>query len=83
MDFEHGPLFVKCLIGFLGPPIATTICWLAAPLLTGIRRRQKRNWSRTEFLLMLLAAYMIFAIAFFHDKIPIRNHEDDPSQLVR
>jgi hypothetical protein len=80
---DHLPLFMRCLIGVLGPPIVTTICWLAGPLLTGIRRRQKRQRNRTEFWLMLLAAYMVFAIALLHNKIHLRTDDDDPSQLVR
>ena len=80
---DHWPLMWRCLIGLLGPPIVTTICWLASPLLTGIRRRQKRQRNKAEFWLMLLAAYMVFAIALLHNKISIRNHDDDPSQLVR
>jgi|HubBroStandDraft_5_1064220.scaffolds.fasta_scaffold1479375_1 hypothetical protein len=79
--FDHWPLFVRCLIGFLGPPITTAICWWASPLLLG--RKQKRKRNRTEFWLMLLAAYMVFAIALLHNKIPVQNKDDDPSQLVR
>jgi hypothetical protein len=33
--------------------------------------------------LMLISAYMIFAIALLHNKIHLRNNDDDPSQLVR
>ena len=64
---------MKCLIGALGPPTVTTICWLAGPLLPGVRR--KRSWA--EFWLMLLAAYVVFAIALTGSKI--RLDIDNPS----
>lgn len=79
MPFNDWPLFVKCLVGVLGPPVVTTFCWLAAPLLPGVRRKR----SSAEFWLMLLAAYIVFAIALAGTKIHLQSGDDDPSQLVR
>jgi len=58
------PLLAKVLIAMPGPPIVTIICWLAGPLLAGARRKRTRKRSWVEFRLMLLAAYLVFAIAF-------------------
>ena len=77
-------LRTKILIGVVGPPIVTTICWLVAPLLTGARhkRTQTRKW--VEFWLMLIAAYLIFAIALAGGHLLIGNDLVDPSsELVR
>jgi hypothetical protein len=80
MLFDDRSFLAKCLIGVFGPPIVTTICWLAGPLLAGIRRKR----SRAEFWLMLLAAYVVFAIALAGSKIHIQSGDDDPSsQLIR
>jgi hypothetical protein len=84
MPFDDLPLFAKVLIAMLGPPIVTIICWLAGPLLAGARRNRTRKRSWIEFRLMLLAAYLVFAIAFLGSHIFNRNGQADPSsQLVR
>ena len=84
MPFDDLPLLAKILIAVVGPPIVTIICWLVGPLLAGSRRERTRTRSWVEFWLMLLAAYLIFALAFggilsFHS-----NDLVDPlSQLIR
>jgi hypothetical protein len=84
VPFDDLPLLAKILIAVVGPPIVTIICWLVGPLLAGSRRDRTRARSWVEFWLILLAAYMIFAIAFegvlsFHG-----NDDVDPSsQLIR
>jgi len=80
----EGSLRAKILIGVVGPPIVTTICWLVAPLLTGARRKRTRPRNWAEFWLMLIAAYLVFAIALAGDHLFIGNDQVDPSsQLVR
>ena len=79
MHFNDWPFLVKCLTGVLGPPVVTAICWLAGPLLAGGRLKR----SSLEFWLMLIAAYVVFAIAVAASKIHIEGGDDDPSQLVR
>ena len=74
----------EVLIAMLGPPIVTIICWLAGPLLAGTRRKETRKRSWVEFWLMLLAAYLVFAIALLGSHISNENGQADPSsQLVR
>ena len=82
MPFDDLPLLTKVLIAIVGPPIVTIICWLVGPLLAGARHGRTRTRSRVEFWLMLLAAYLVFAIACTH--VFNRNDQVDPdSQLVR
>jgi hypothetical protein len=83
MLFDDLPLLAKILIATMGPPIVTLFCWLVGPLLAGVRR--ERTWTRswTEFWLMLLAAYVIFAIALAGVHFHIGDDRGDPSlQLV-
>ncbi len=84
MPFDALPLLAKVLIAAVGPPIVTITCWLVGPLLAGGRRERTRTRSWVEFWLMLLAAYLVFAIAFIG--IHFFNgddHVDPSSQLVR
>jgi heme/copper-type cytochrome/quinol oxidase subunit 1 len=77
-------LRAKILIGVVGPPIVTTICWWVGPLLAGARRKGTRTRNWVEFWLMLIAAYLVFTIALAGDHVFIGNDQIDPSsQLVR
>jgi hypothetical protein len=76
-------LRVKILIGVVGPPIVTTICWLVGPLLAGARRKRTRTRDWVQFWLMLIAAYLVFAIALAGGHLFTGNDQVDPSQLVR
>jgi hypothetical protein len=74
----------KIAVGLVGPPIVTIICWLAGPLLAGFRRREPRPRKWVEFWLMLLAAYLVFAIALAGGRPFVGTENVDPSsQLVR
>jgi hypothetical protein len=84
VPFDELPLLAKILIAVVGPPIVTIICWLVGPLLAGSRRERTRMRSWVEFWLMLLAAYLIFALIFggilsFRGNDPV----DPSSQLIR
>jgi hypothetical protein len=84
MLFDDLPLLTKILIAVVCPPMVTSICWLAGPLLAGSGRERSRTRNWVEFWSMLLASYLIFAVAFggilsFHGN----DHADPSSQLVR
>jgi hypothetical protein len=84
MLFSDLTLRARILIGLLGPPSVTIICWLAGPLVARTRRNRPRPRNWTEFWLMLLAAYLIFAIALSRGHLFEGNGNVDPSsQLVR
>jgi heme/copper-type cytochrome/quinol oxidase subunit 1 len=84
MPFDDFTLRARILIGVFGPPSVTIICWLAAPLWARARHRQTRALNWTEFWLLLLAAYLVFAIALAGGPLFTGNDNVDPSsQLVR
>jgi hypothetical protein len=84
MPFDDLTLRAKILVGLLAPPGVTLICWLLGPLLGGFRRKQVRARKWVEFWLMLLAAYLVFAIALAGGRPFSGNENVDPSsQLVR
>jgi hypothetical protein len=71
----------KLLVGLLAPVMLTLICWLVGPLLTGWR-----NWARsrswTSFWLMLLASYLLFAVALGGARFLNGNDKVDPSSQL-
>jgi hypothetical protein len=78
--FDDLPLLAKVLIATVGPPVVTIFCWLVGPLLAAGRQERTRTRSWVEFWLMLLDAYLVFAIAFLGRHFlaeatrPIRRH---------
>jgi hypothetical protein len=79
--FDDLTLETKILIGLLAPPTLTLICWLAGPLLAGWR-----NWARNRswpgFWLMLLASYLIVAVALAGGRFLSGNDKADPSSQL-
>jgi hypothetical protein len=79
--FDDLPLETKILIGLLAPLTLTLICWLVGPLLTGWRNwARKRSWP--AFWLMLLGAYLVFAIALGGGRFLSGNDKVDPSSQL-
>lgn len=84
MPFDDLSFRAKLVVGLVGPAIVTAICWLADPLLAGLRRNRRRTRKWVEFWLMLIAAYIIFAIALARGHLLTGNDNVDPSsQLIR
>ncbi len=84
MPFFDLTLRARILIGLLGPPSVTIICRLAGPLFVRPRHKRARPRNWTEFWLMLLAAYLVFAIALSGGHLFEGNGNVDPSsELVR
>jgi len=84
MPFDSLPLLTKIFIGLFGPLTVTIICWLVSPLLTGVRHKRTPARKWIEFWLMLIAAYLVFAIALARGHFFSGNDQVDPSsQLVR
>jgi hypothetical protein len=84
MPFDDLTLRAKILIGLFDPPSVTIICWLAGPLLAGARHKRTRTRKWIEVWPMLLAAYVVFAIALAGGRPFTGNENVDPSsQLVR
>jgi hypothetical protein len=84
MLFDDLSLFAKILIGAIAPLLVTIFCWLIGPRLAGSRRNSTRPRRWIEFWLMLLAAYVIFALALWALPHLSGNDRVDPStQLVQ
>jgi hypothetical protein len=77
-------LRVQLLIGLTAPLGLTVLCWLLGRRLPGSRRSGFRMWNDPGFWAMLLAAYVIFALALAGSRFFNRIDRDDPSpQLVQ
>jgi hypothetical protein len=77
-------LRVQLLIGLTAPLGLTVLCWLLGGRLAGSRRPGFRMWNEAGFWAMLIAAYVIFALALAGSRFFDRIDRDDPSpQLVQ
>lgn len=77
-------LRVQLLIGLAAPLGLTVLCWLLGRRLAGSRRPGSRMWNEAGFWAMLIAAYVIFALALAGSRWLNRVDETDPSpQLVQ
>ncbi len=82
MIFDDLSLRLQILLGLIAPPILTLICWFGGRRLA---RVQNQPQSKTGFSALLLAAYLLFAIALYGSRhFAGTAHGDDPSrQLLR
>jgi hypothetical protein len=76
-------LRVQLLIGLTAPLGLTVSCWLVGRRWAGSRRAGFRMWNDADFWTMLLAAYLVFALALAGSRFFNRIDRDDPSQLVQ
>jgi hypothetical protein len=63
MIFDDLPLWAMISASILIPPLITMFCWFAGPRLAGHKMARVWEKSRKELWLMLLASYLIFAVA--------------------
>ena len=74
----------QLLIGLTAPLGLTVLCWLVGRRMSGSRRAGFRMWNDSAFWTMLLAAYIILALALAGSRFFNRTDRDDPSpQLVQ
>jgi hypothetical protein len=72
----------KILIELAAPPALTVICWLASRLVAAVRRGKVRPLG--QFWLLLISAYVMFALALWGGRSLATHERDDPSpELVR
>jgi hypothetical protein len=77
-------LRAQLLLGLTAPLGLTVLCWLLGRRLAGSRRAGFRMWDEAGFWAMLLAAYVIFALALAGSRFFNRIDRDDPfPQLVQ
>jgi hypothetical protein len=82
MELEDLPLLGRILIGVLAPLLLTLICWVAGPRLAGPRRKRTQARSWVEFCLMLVASYVMFAVAVWGGRYLATRERADPSSEV-
>jgi hypothetical protein len=74
----------KLIVELAAPPVITSICWLGSRILSTIQRGKIRPMTGVQFWLLLISAYMMFALALWGDKLVASHERDDPSpDLVR
>jgi hypothetical protein len=74
----------QLLIGLTAPLGLTVLCWLVGRRWASSRRAGSRMCTDADFWTMLLAAYIIFALALAGSRFFNRIDRDDPSpQLVQ
>ena len=84
MPLDSLPLRVQLLIGLIVPPVLTVLCWLIGRRLAGSPRPSFRMWNEAGFWTMLMAAYILFALALAGGRFLNRIDRTDPSpELVQ
>jgi hypothetical protein len=74
----------KIVIELAAPPALTLVCWLVSRLLAGIRPGGVRPMSWVQFWLLLISAYVMFAVTLWGGSYMARHERADPfSQLVQ
>jgi hypothetical protein len=74
----------KIVIELAAPPALTVICWLVSRALAGVQRGKVRPMTWVQFWLLLISAYMMFALALWGGSFLAGHERDDPSpELVQ
>ena len=74
----------QLLIGLIAPLGLTILGWLLGRRLAGSRRPSLKVWNEAGFWALLIAAYVIFALALAGSRFLNRIDDTDPSpQLVQ
>ena len=73
---------LQILVGITVPPILTAVCWIIGRRVAKSSGGAAGNQGRTGFWLMLIAAYVIFALALAGSKFLAKRERADPSSLL-
>ena len=74
----------KIVIELAAPPALTVGCWLVSHGLARVQRGRVRPMTREQFWLLLISAYVMFAVALWGGTYMARHERADPSsQLVQ
>jgi hypothetical protein len=84
MVFGDLSLLQQILIGLTVPPILTVICWFGGRRLARGQRQSAATQNRAGFWAMLIAAYLLFALALVSSRFFAGSDSADPStQMVQ
>jgi hypothetical protein len=73
---------LQILVGITVPPTLTAVCWLIGRRVARSPGADARSQSRTGFWSMLIAAYVIFAMALAGRQFLAKHDRADPSSLL-
>jgi hypothetical protein len=82
MAFDDLSSLLKVLVGLTAPPILTALCWLVGRHMAGSRREGTRGRDGEGFWPMLIAAYLIFALALAGSHCFAGKDDVDPTSRM-
>ena len=82
MPSDDFPLRLQLLVGFTVPPILTAVCWLIGRRVAGAAGGNAGTKGKAGFWSMLIAAYVIFALALAGRHFLATHERADPSELL-
>ncbi|MGC2401811.1 MAG: hypothetical protein WA510_18590 [Acidobacteriaceae bacterium] len=84
MLFDDLSLRTQIILGVIMPPILTLICWFGGRRLVRAQHRPVQPQGKAGFWGLLLAAYLLFALALYSSRFFAGTEHADPStQLVQ
>ena len=82
MSFGDLSLPLQILIALTVPPILTVVCWFGGRRLARSHGERTVTQSRAGFWAMLIAAYLLFAVALATSRFFPGNDSADPSTQI-
>jgi hypothetical protein len=82
MVSDDFPFRLQMLAGLIVPPILTAVCWLVGRRVAGSWGGNAGMKGRAGFWSMLIAAYLIFALALAGRHFLAKQERADPSELL-
>jgi hypothetical protein len=82
MPSDDFPFQAQVLLGVIVPPILTAVCWLAGQWMASASGGNGGPKARAGFWSMLVAAYVIFALALAGRHFLAKHEQADPSSLL-
>jgi len=84
MLFDDLSLHTQILLGLIMPPILTLICWFGGRRLARAQGRPLKPQNKAGFWGLLIAAYLLFALALYSSRFFAGTEHSDPAnQLVQ
>lgn len=82
MPSDDFPFRLQLIVGFTAPPILTALCWLIGRRVARASGGSPGTKGKAGFWSMLIAAYLIFALALAGRHFLAKHEQADPSSLL-
>jgi hypothetical protein len=82
MPSDDFPLRLQLLLGVTVPPVLTAVCWLMGRRVAKPSDGNAGTKGKAGFWSMLIAAYLIFALALAGRHFLAKHERADPSSLL-